>query len=266
MRILSPSEIQDAAIAAGERKAQATRKSTGRLIVNAILAGCYIAFGGIFSVIMGQGMPGAAEAFPALPRLMAGLAFPIGLTLVVVLGAELFTGNNAMLAASYVARRHKGSDVALNWVIVYFGNFVGAVAFAALMVWACGLTAPEPYHSGLIKMATAKVSMPWLTVMLKGVGANWCVCLALWLALSGKTLVEKALGCWIPVALFVALGYEHAIANMFFIPCAMMEGADITLWQFVWDNLIPATIGNIIGGALLVGCIYGWIHKKQNNS
>ncbi|MCF0213405.1 MAG: formate/nitrite transporter family protein [Muribaculaceae bacterium] len=265
MRILSPSEIQDSAIEAGSRKAALTRSSNARLVVSAILAGCYIAFGGIFSVIMGQGFPGAAEQFPALPRLMSGLAFPIGLTLVVVLGAELFTGNNALLASSYLAKRHSAMDVVRNWTIVYFGNLVGAVAFAYLMVVACGLTAVEPYHSGLIKMATAKVSMPWITVFLKGIGANWCVCLAVWLALSGKTLVEKALGCWIPVALFVALGYEHCIANMFFIPCAMMEGADISVGTFVWNNLIPATIGNIVGGALLVGCVYGWMHRKKAN-
>lgn len=102
--------------------------------------------------------------------------------------------------------------------------------------------------------------MPWLTVLLKGIGANWCVCLAVWLALSGKTFFEKALGCWLPVMAFVALGYEHSIANMFFIPLGMMEGADISIASAVVDNIIPATIGNIIGGAFFVGALNAYIH------
>ena len=105
--------------------------------------------------------------------------------------------------------------------------------------------------------------MTWDVVFLKAIGANWCVCLAVWLALSGKTLLEKALGCWLPVMAFVVLGYEHCIANMFFIPLGMMEGADITVWQAVTANFIPSTLGNIAGGALLVGAINGYLHLRK---
>ncbi len=99
-----------------------------------------------------------------------------------------------------------------------------------------------------------------MTVFIKAIGANWCVCLAVWLALSGRTMLEKMAGCWLPVMAFVALGYEHSIANMFFIPCGMMEGADVSIADFVVRNLVPATLGNIAGGALLVGCIHAGIH------
>ena len=106
--------------------------------------------------------------------------------------------------------------------------------------------------------------MSWLTVFLKGIGANWFVCLAVWLAMSGRSLVGKIIGCWLPVMVFVALGYEHSIANMFFIPLGMMEGADITLSQAIINNFIPATLGNIAGGAIFVGGIYSYINLQRN--
>lgn len=263
IELRSPSEIIELAADNGHRKAALVRDDMGRLVIQSILAGVYVAFGGILSVIAGRGFPEASAANPALGRLLSGAVFPIGLILVVVLGAELFTGNNAMLIPSYMRRRHSFGAVMANWTVVYLGNFVGALAFAFIMVYACGLTAPEPWHSAIAEIAQTKVSMPWLTVFLRGIGANWCVCLALWLAMSGHSLIEKMAACWFPVMMFVVLGYEHSIANMFFIPCGMMEGADVGVWQAVWNNLIPATLGNIVGGALLVGAVYGFIHRKK---
>ncbi|WP_304479697.1 formate/nitrite transporter family protein, partial [uncultured Duncaniella sp.] len=134
-----------------------------------------------------------------------------------------------------------------------------------IMVYACGLTSSAPYHEAIINIAKAKVSMTWLTVFIKGIGANWCVCLAVWLALSGKTFFEKALGCWLPVMAFVVLGYEHSIANMFFIPLGMMEGAGIGIIEAITANLIPATLGNIVGGALLVGAVNAYIHEIRKD-
>ena len=106
--------------------------------------------------------------------------------------------------------------------------------------------------------------MSWGVVLLKGIGANWFVCLAVWLALSGKTLIAKMAGCWLPVMAFVALGYEHSIANMFFIPAGMFEGANISITQAIINNFIPATIGNIIGGALFVGAIHAYLHLQKD--
>lgn len=263
MQIRTPREITEAAASAGAAKARLTSGDTSRLVVSAILAGAYIALGGILSMIVGFGFPGITEANPSLQKLLSGCMFPIGLILVVVLGAELFTGNNALLVPSFVRKQHSMGVIAKNWTLVYLGNFVGAILFTYFLVYLCGLTAADPYHSAAIKVATGKVSMPWMVVLIKGIGANWCVCLAVWLALSGKTFFEKALGCWIPVMAFVALGYEHSIANMFFIPLGMMEGADITVGTAIVANLIPATIGNIIGGALFVGAVNAYIHFKK---
>lgn len=263
MKILSPSEITEAAANAGAAKATLTSSSTMRLLVSASLAGAYISLGGILSMTLGFGFPELTASNPALQRFLSGAAFPIGLILVVVLGAELFTGNNAVLIPSMVSRRHGPGTTLLNWTLVYLGNLVGALAFTYFMVYRCGLTALDPWHTAAVRVAEAKVAMPWDVVFLKGIGANWCVCLAVWLALSGKTLLEKALGCWLPVMAFVALGYEHCIANMFFIPLGMMEGADVTLIQAVTANFIPSTLGNIVGGALLVGAVNAYLHMRK---
>ncbi len=260
MKLRTPKEIADATLDIGRSKVSLT---TSKLFIQAIQAGAFIAFGGILSIIVGFGFPEATAGNPSLQRLLSGCMFPIGLILVVVLGAELFTGNNALLMPGLVKRHFGPLSVLKNWTLVYFGNFIGALLFAWLLVYAAGLTAAEPYHDAVMAMAEKKTSMDWMVVLLKGIGANWCVCLAVWLALAGHTLLEKMAGCFLPVMAFVALGYEHCIANMFFIPLGMMEGASVTIATFITANLIPATLGNIIGGALFVGCVNAWTHLRK---
>ncbi len=263
MATKTPGEVIDAALAAGRNKLRLQSSGGTRFFLLTILAGIYIAFGGTLSLIVGYGFPGLTADNPALQRLLSGAMFPIGLILVVVLGAELFTGNNALLMPPLLARKCSLRDVLANWMLVYLGNFIGAIMFVYFMVFYVGLTAPEPYHSAIIDIAAAKVSMPWGVVFVKGIGANWCVCLAIWLAMAAKSSGAKIFGCWLPVMAFVALGYEHSIANMFFIPCGMLEGAGVTPWQMITANLIPATLGNIVGGALLVGCVHTYLHMKK---
>lgn len=259
----SPKEVINLASTIGANKAAISSGKYGKLAVLSMLAGIYISMGGVLSLIIGYGFPEATAGNPSLQRILSGAMFPIGLILVVILGAELFTGNNALLIPSYLDKKHGFGQVIQNWTLVYIGNFLGAIAFTYLFVYLCGLTANDPYHSAIIKIAEAKVSMSWLTVFLKGIGANWFVCLAVWLALSGKSLFGKMAGCWLPVMAFVALGYEHSIANMFFIPAGMLEGADVGVWQAISASFIPATLGNIVGGAVFVGCAYSYINLKK---
>ena len=169
MKILSPSEITEAAANAGAAKARLTSSSTTRLLLSACLAGAYISLGGILSMTLGFGFPELTASNPALQRLLSGAAFPIGLILVVVLGAELFTGNNAVLIPSMLQRRHGPGLTLRNWSLVYLGNLIGALAFTYFMVYRCGLTAVDPWHSAAVKVAEAKVSMPWDVVFLKGI-------------------------------------------------------------------------------------------------
>lgn len=261
MAIKSPSEIIDAAVETGCRKS-ALNSKLGKIIALSAMAGAFIALGGALSVMTGFGFPGITAENPSMQKLLSGLAFPIGLVLTVVLGAELFTGNNAMLIPSLSRGRIKAGDVALNWLLVWAGNFIGALLFGFLLIKLTGTLDPAPYSTGLTGMATAKASLPWDVVLMRGIGANWCVCLAVWLAMSADTLSGKVLGCWIPVAAFVILGYEHCVANMFFIPTAMMIGADIPFADLA-SNLIFATIGNIIGGALFVGTLHTYTHLRR---
>ena len=210
MSTKSPKEVIDAALVTGCNKVALPSRDFGRFALLTVLAGVYIAFGGTLSVILGYGFPELTAGNPGLQKLLSGAAFPIGLILVVVLGAELFTGNNALLMPPLMAGKCSWRDVAVNWVLVYLGNFVGAIGFVYVFVYVTGLMSPEPYHAAIVKIAEAKVSMPWLTVMVKGIGANWCVCLAIWLAMAAKSSGAKMFGCWLPVMAFVALGYEHS--------------------------------------------------------
>ena len=150
------------------------------------------------------------------------------------------------------------------WILAYAFNFIGAQFVAWFMAHETHIIASAPYADYLNTLANGKLSHDWYTVFIKGIGANMLVCLGTWMGYAGKDICGKALGIWVPVMLFVTLGYEHSIANLFFIPAAMYGGADITWGQFIVDNLIPATLGNIVGGAVFVGLVYGYIYGKKS--
>ncbi len=232
-----------------------------RFALLGILAGAFIALGGLLSVIIGFGVPGIASANPGIQKLLSGLTFPVGLFLIVMFGGELFTGNNAVLIPGMMHRRISISKVVGNWIAVWALNFVGALFVAYFMCYCCGLTASAPYNEAIIKISTAKASLPFATAFLRGIGANWFVCLAVLIALMADTVPSKFIGCLIPVGAFVMLGYEHSIANMFFIPAGMFEGADISI-AMLFSNLLPVTLGNIVGGALLVCMVYTFLYTQ----
>lgn len=263
MSVLSPVDTASEALDAGIRKSALSRSPGLRLGALSVIAGAYIALGGALSVLIGFGFPGITSSNPGLQRLLSGLAFPIGLTLIVILGGELFTGNNALLIPGVIKRKITLVETIKNWTLVWIGNFIGALIFVLALVWSVGLFDANPWHDATVAIATAKVQMAWHVVFLKGIGANWCVCLAVWMSLSTRQFAGKVLACWIPVAAFVALGFEHCIANMFFIPCGMLYGADVSVAQMFTANLIPATLGNVIGGALPVGALHTWLHLKR---
>ena len=259
--MLTPGEIIETAYGIGERKIAATRNSKLRLFTASLQGGGFVGLGGLLSVVVSSGFFLYGNN-PSLAKLMAGMFFPVGLIMIVILGAELFTGNNALLIPAFMKKKYTVADVLTNWTVVYFGNFIGIVLFAWLFVYCCGITSGDPYHQTVINSAVAKVSQPWLIIFIKGIGANWCVCLAIWLALCSRSFSGKVLGAWIPVMTFATLGYEHCIANMFYLSIGLFEGADITVGDCLWMNLVPSTLGNIIGGALFVGTLHTWLHGK----
>lgn len=260
MSINSPKEIL---VLAEKSAVSKLELRVPQLFVSAFLAGAYVAMGGLFSIIVGYGFPEASATAPGLQRVLSGLVFPLGLMLVVFAGAELFTGNNAVLVPGALNRRYGWRRVAGNWTMVYFGNFVGAVFFAYFLVFLPNVLAAETWQTAALGIAETKSSLPWMTVFLRGVGANWLVCLAVWLGLSANDTAGRLLGLFFPVMCFVAIGYEHSVANMFFIPLGMMYGAQVTLSEFLFSNLIPATLGNIVGGAVFVGGLYWYLNGRK---
>jgi formate/nitrite transporter len=243
-----------------------------RMLVLAVLAGAFIALGAGFSTVAATGAQDAIGYGPA--RVLAGLVFSLGLVLVVVGGAELFTGNN-LLVMALVARRITARAVLRSWTIVYAGNLVGAMA-TALLVYATGQYRNASGAVGVqaLDTALAKATIPFGEALARGVLANALVCLAVWLCLSARTVTDKILAIVLPITAFVAAGFEHSIANMYFLPIGLFVKAgapesfwseagassgaydDLTWGSFLFDNLVPVTIGNVIGGVVLVGAAY----------
>ncbi len=249
----SPQEILNIVSTLAIKKASYKNNKT---FVLAIMAGAYIAFGGLLSIIVGGGVPGLAAQNPGIPKFLAGSVFPFGLMLVVLTGAELFTGNNAYFIPNVLDRKQKLGVPLKNWLLVYLGNFVGALFVAYFITHLTGVVDGDSWNNAVFSIAESKTGNPFYKTFLKGIGANWLVCLSLWLGMSAKDAGGKMLGIWWPVMAFVTIGFEHSIANMFFIPLAIFQGADITWELFFVSNLIPATLGNIVGGSLFVGAAY----------
>lgn len=261
--INSPKEIAYNFCQSGIYKANL---SFTRFMLLAILGGVFIAFGGLLSVVVAGGMPGVLSTNPGLVKFVSGAMFPVGLIMVTIAGADLFTSDCAAMTLPVLQRHLPVSKLLKVWLWAYVFNFVGAMFVAYFMANKTGLVTSAPWSTYLHNLAQNKVSSDFITIFIKGIGANWLVCLGTWMGFAAKDVTGKSLGIWIPVMLFVTLGYEHSIANMFFIPAAIFSGADISWYQFGIVNLIPATLGNIIGGALFVGCLYWYIYMKGDNS
>ena len=258
--MLYPQEIVEYAAKSSLIKGKLSLKKVSIL---SFLAGAYIAMGALLSILFGYGFPGIAAENPGIIKMLMGAAFPIGLLLVVIAGAELFTGNTAYFIPSVMNKEQKCYRMLKNWTLVWLGNFAGALFFAYFLVHLTHSLSNEAWLDGLASLAKTKTSNPFYVTVLKGIGANWLVCLAMWLGMASKTITGKILGIWWPVMTFVAIGYEHSIANMFFLPLAMMENLiDLSITDLLIKNLIPATIGNIIGGAFFVGMAYWYTYNK----
>lgn len=254
-RILTPKEIAQATCDAGAVKAKLT---IPQMLVLGIFAGVFIGFGAQGAITIGQSL---TKIDVGLQKFAFAGAFPVGLMLVVLCGAELFTGNNLMTLGC-INCRYKWSDILRNWFFVYVANFIGSVILA-LMVANSGLMAQgTPAADLAISIATKKVAIAFGPAILRGILCNVLVVLAVWMATGARDVIGKIFACWFPIMLFVLSGYEHSVANMYFIPLGMFLGAPVT-WAQVWlNNLIPVTIGNLIGGALIVPLFYHVAYMK----
>lgn len=268
----SPVEMSEKAVQVGIYKANL---NTPRLMALSVLAGMYIAFGAIFATLSTAGASGVLPY--GLTKVISGLVFSVGLILVVVGGAELFTGNILMVIALARKQITPGSMV-WNWILVYAGNFIGSV-LTAIIVFLSGHYTSNGGSIGMnmLSIAESKASLTFIRAISLGVLCNILVCLAVWLTYSAKSVAGKILAIIPPISAFVAAGFEHSVANMYFIPMGLLVkvGADGNFWNliqktpadfphltisgFLINNLLPVSLGNIIGG-LMVGLAYWYIY------
>jgi len=248
-----------------------------KMFVLAILAGVYIAFGAQLSLLIGSD---STLGF-GFTRFLSASVFTVGLMLVVVGGAELFTGNNLVLIAA-LDRKITVSELLKNWFVVYIGNFVGSLLIAAFLYWG-GTWAFNNNLVGAnaVKIALSKSTLTFAQAFFRGILCNWLVCLAVWLAMGSKDVIGKLFAIYFPIMAFVASGFEHSVANMFFIPYGIflksipqvIEATGKTLdalsslnWGTLFtNNLIPVTLGNLVGGAFFVGFVYWFIYLRKTN-
>jgi len=254
----SPREIAGRVEAVGAAKATMPFLS---LVMLGVLAGAFIGLGALFSVIVFSD----ASLGYAVQRVLAGLVFSLGLLLVVVAGAELFTGNN-LLAMAWAQGVVTTKDLLCNWAVVCAANFAGAAGLAALVFW----SGHTQMNGGAIELtyleiAAAKSALPFWSAFFRGVLCNVLVCMAVWMTLAGRSVTDKAIAIVLPIAAFVAAGFEHSIANMYLFALAMMlqaaAGSPAQV-SWLWTNLVPVIAGNLVGGSVLVALVYYVIYRR----
>lgn len=273
---LAPHELATSLVGWGEAKA---RRSSLELLILGFLAGAYIGFAAHLATVVGTG----AVEWIGLKKFLVGAVFSVGLMLVIIPGSELWTGNT-MMTTAWLEKRVSLTQVLRNWTWVYLGNLLGSIFLAWMIVGQTGLM-DSAFGGTALQIASAKVSHQVTghshnsAYFFRAVGCNWLVCLAVLQAMAAKDIAGKVLGIFFPIMAFVAAGFEHAIANMYFIPAGIfaknLEGArlasglDSTVidqlnWASMWhSNLITVTIGNFVGGGLFVGVIYWWVYVRQ---
>lgn len=270
---LVPPQMARRAEGVGVAKAELDALS---MFVLAILAGAFIALGAIFATTATAGLPDLGYG---LKRVLGGTVFSLGLILVVVGGAELFTGNN-MIVMAWAAGKVSTAQLLRNWVIVYAGNLVGSIGTAIIMFFS------HQYEFGggavgaaALGTAVSKVNLGFVQAVALGIMCNVLVCLAVWLTFSARTTEGKILAIIFPITAFVAAGFEHCVANMYFVPMGLLikefdptfaAGTGLALDSLNWldfftKNLLPVTIGNVIGGAVLVAAVYWFIYMRPRH-
>lgn len=274
---LPPAEIGVYTRDIGIRKSRFTLEKS---FILAVLAGAFIAFAAEGSSMAAFNLFASPDTY-GLGRFIAGLVFPTGLMLVVLAGGELFTGN-VLLSFAVFEKRILVRAMLKNWVIVYLGNALGALFVAFMIIQSGQFNSGDGLLGGVsIKIAHGKVVLPFVSAFCLGIMCNWLVCLAIWISYGSKTTMGKLLGVFFPIWLFITSGFEHSIANMYYVPAgvlakanpewamrsglSMLELDQLTWGTFLTNNLLPVTLGNIVGGMLFVALAYWYVYLRPTN-
>lgn len=260
--VATPQAGFNGAVAAGTKKAG---MPAGRVLGLGLLSGCHIGFGAFLMLSVGGACPGLAATNPGLKSIISGaFGLPFGLFMTLLTGAELFTGNTALVTMAMLEGKATLSQLTKSWSASYIGNLIGSIAFALLVSMGGTLVG----GGASVGVAVAKTSLPFGQAFVRGLLCNWLVCMAVYLASFAKDVAGKMVSIWFIISSFVALGLEHSVANMFIIPLGIFSGAPVTWKAFVMKNLLPVTLGNIAGGAIMVAAVfcatYGtWLSKDE---
>ncbi len=268
MSAREPSEMARLATKTGVKK---TRRSWDRVFVSAFLAGAYIAFGGLVAITVSSGLDPAV--WGTLPSLFTGLAFTLGLVLVLIAGSDLATGNMMLVPLSAMRGKLGLGDVALNLTLVLLGNLVGALLVAYFLAVQTGVIGDVGAEAGssaaltyerLAQIAGDKAvgHSAWET-FLRAVGCNWLVCLAVWMSLAAPSVSGKILAIFFPIMAFVAMGFDHVVANMFFLPAAIFADVPDLGWEDAVGNWLLAGAGNLVGAVVFVATSYWYLFLKD---
>jgi formate/nitrite transporter len=254
-----PKEIAKAGIQTGSTKA---KLSWDKAIVAGFLAGAYIAFAGLLAVTTTAGMP--ANIWGNLPTFFTGAVFSTGLVLVVIAGSELLTGNMALVPLAAMQGRASFARLAQNWAFVLIGNLIGSLFVAYFLAIKTGVISPGITEDRLAAIATKKgIEETELQIFLRALGCNWLVCLAVWMALSAQDVAGKILAIFFPIMAFVAIGFDHVVANMFFLPAAIFANVPDLNWWDAIHNWIFAFLGNAVGATIFVAGAYWFLYLRE---
>jgi formate transporter len=254
-----PEAITDAGTKTGVKK---SRLAPNKALVAGFLGGAYIAFGGLVAIMVSSGLK--PETWGTLPTLFTGAAFSVGLILVVVAGSELLTGNMALVPLAFLRRKASLASLVGNFTWVLAGNLIGSIFVAYFLAVKSGVLTAELPLARLTAIAQAKglEETEW-QIFLRAVGCNWLVCLAVWMALGADDIAGKILAIFFPIMAFVAIGFDHVVANMFFLPAAIFAGVDGITWWTAIHNWIFAFLGNLVGAAVFVAGSYYYLYGRD---
>ena len=267
MNLFSPAEIARNYINVGKGK---VNTPIPKMLLLAVMAGAFIALGGVGATTAAVGVQPASVG-----KLMGACIFPGGLTMVLLAGSELFTGN-CLLTVPLLEKEIKLSGMLKNWVVVYVGNFIGGILVAAGVVYSHQISL---FDNGMavsvISAAAGKCALSFTDALIRGIFCNFLVCIAVWVSFAAKDVAGKIIGLFFPIMIFVVCGFEHSVANMYFIPAGMIAAGNdafvqlldldpscLTVGNMIINNLIPVTLGNIVGGSIFVGMIY-WLANRK---
>ena len=260
MPFQDPKGITDAGTATGIKKASL---SPGKMLVGGFLAGAYIAFAGLLAITVSSGLK--PNIWGTLPTLFTGSVFALGLILVVIAGSELLTGNMALVPLAFMRRQVSMAALIGNFTWVTIGNLLGSLFVAYFLAVKSGVVTAELPLARLTAIANTKglEETEW-QIFLRAVGCNWLVCLAVWMALGADDIGGKVLAIFFPIMGFVAMGFDHVVANMFFLPAAIFAGVDGITWWTAIHNWIFAFLGNLVGAGVFVAGAYYYLYGRED--